>query len=205
MSGRSVQIMQTQKQLTIGETSALCAVSVRMLRHWESMGLLHPTRDSNGYRLYSEDDIARIRRIRLYRDLGLTTEQIRAALDGPATETLTLMREQRARISGHITQLQLILQDIDELSAYAHNTKEDETMDTHTPTKRTTAGETARSGWNTRNTAPARMTRNSKRISTPCGRSSSNWRRRCATASSPAARLQMSLRCGTGNRSRGIT
>ena len=129
MSGRSVQIMQTQKQLTIGETSALCAVSVRMLRHWESMGLLHPTRDSNGYRLYSEDDIARIRRIRLYRDLGLTTDQIRAALDGPATETLSLMREQRTRISEHITQLQLILQDIDELSAYAHNTKEDETMD----------------------------------------------------------------------------
>ena len=121
--------MHMQKQLTIGETSALCAVSVRMLRHWESMGLLHPTRDSNGYRLYSEDDIARIRRIRLYRDLGLTTDQIRAALDGPATETLSLMREQRTRISEHITQLQLILQDIDELSAYAHNTKEDETMD----------------------------------------------------------------------------
>ncbi|PKV04813.1 MerR family transcriptional regulator [Bifidobacterium pseudolongum] len=129
MSGRSVQITQTQKQLTIGETSALCAVSVRMLRHWESMGLLHPSRDSKGYRLYSEDDIARIRRIRLYRDLGLTTDQIRAAIDGPATETLSLMREQRTRISEHITQLQLILQDIDELSAYAHNMKEDETMD----------------------------------------------------------------------------
>ncbi len=168
--------MQTQKQLTIGETSALCAVSVRMLRHWESMGLLHPTRDGNRYRLYSEDDIARIRRIRLYRDLGLTTDQIRAALDGPAMETLSLMRgnryrlyseddiarirrirlyrdlglttdqiraaldgpametlslmrKQRTRISEHITQLQLILQDIDELSAYAHNTKEDENMD----------------------------------------------------------------------------
>lgn len=129
MSGRSVQTMHMQKQLTIGETSVLCAVSVRMLRHWELVGLLRPGRDSNGYRLYSEDDIARIRRIRLYRDLGLTTEQIRAALDGPATETLTLMREQRARISGHITQLQLILQDIDELSAYAHNMKENEDMD----------------------------------------------------------------------------
>lgn len=70
--------MHMQKQLTIGETSVLCAVSVRMLRHWESVGLLRPGRDSNGYRLYSEDDIARIRRIRLYRDLGLTTEQIRA-------------------------------------------------------------------------------------------------------------------------------
>ncbi|WP_165363217.1 MerR family transcriptional regulator [Bifidobacterium pseudolongum] len=119
-----------QKQLTIGETSARCAVSVRMLRHWESVGLLHPGRDGNGYRLYNEDDIARIRRIRLYRDLGLITEQIRVALDGPATETLSLMCGQRARISGHITQLQLILQDIDELSAYAHNMKEDEDMDT---------------------------------------------------------------------------
>lgn len=121
--------MHMQKQLTIGETSALCAVSARMLRHWESAGLLHPSRDGNGYRLYGEDDIARIRRICLYRDLGLTTEQIHAALDGPATETLTLMREQRARIIEHITQLQLTLQDIDELSAYAHNTKEDENMD----------------------------------------------------------------------------
>ena len=99
--------MHMQKQLAIGETSALCAVSVRMLRHWESMGLLHPTRDGNGYRLYSEDDIARIRRIRLYRDLGLTTDQIRAALDGPAMETLSLMREQRTHhttavdIAGH--------------------------------------------------------------------------------------------------------
>ena len=130
MSGRSVQTMHMQKQLTLGETSARCAVSVRMLRHWESVGLLHPGRDGNGYRLYNEDDIARIRRIRLYRDLGLITEQIRVALDGPATETLSLMCEQRARISGHITQLQLILQDIDELSAYAHNMKEDEDMDT---------------------------------------------------------------------------
>ena len=130
MSGRSVQTMHMQKQLTIGETSARCAVSVRMLRHWESVGLLHPGRDGNGYRLYNEDDIARIRRSRLYRDLGIITEQIRVALDGPATETLSLMCEQRARISGHITQLQLILQDIDELSAYAHNMKEDEDMDT---------------------------------------------------------------------------
>ena len=121
--------MRMSEQRTIGETSALCAVSVRMLRHWESTGLLHPRRDRNGYRLYSEDDIVRIRRIRLYRDLGLTTEQIRTALDGSATETLTLMRDQRARINDHIAQLQLMVQDIDELSAYAHNMKEDEDMD----------------------------------------------------------------------------
>lgn len=120
--------MRMSEQRTIGETSALCAVSVRMLRHWESTGLLRPSRDGNGYRLYSEDDIARIRRIRLYRDLGLTTEQIRAALDGPTTTTLALMRDQRARISDHITQLQLMLQDIDELSACAHNTNKDEHM-----------------------------------------------------------------------------
>lgn len=129
MSSRNVHTMRTNGQHTIGETSALCAVSVRMLRHWESVGLLHPGRDGNGYRLYSEDDIARISRIRLYRDLGLMTEQIRVALDGPATETITLMREQRERISDYIAQLQLTLQDIDKLSAYARNTKEDEDMD----------------------------------------------------------------------------
>ena len=50
-------------------------------------------------------------------------------LTAHSADVSPMMREQRTRISEHITQLQLILQDIDELSAYAHNTKEDETMD----------------------------------------------------------------------------
>lgn len=72
---------------TIGETATMCAVSARMLRHWGSVGLPHSERDGNGYRLYGEHDIAHIRRIGLYRALGLDVDQIGAVLGQPQ-ETL---------------------------------------------------------------------------------------------------------------------
>ena len=39
---------------TIGEFSKLCCISARMLRHYDSIGLLHPaaTGTDNGYRYY---------------------------------------------------------------------------------------------------------------------------------------------------------
>ena len=116
--------------LTIGETASLCAVSVRMLRHWESVGLLHPERDGNGYRLYGEHDVARIRRIRLYRDLGLNVEQIGAVLGQPTKETLALLRMHRDRIEQRIARLQETLQGIDALSGHArHNTASTKSTD----------------------------------------------------------------------------
>lgn len=107
--------------LTIGETASLCAVSIRMLRHWESVGLLHPERDSNGYRLYDAHDIACIRRIQLYRDLGCNSGQIEAILEQPTEETLALLRAHRERIEQRIEQLQEALHDIDALSAHAQH------------------------------------------------------------------------------------
>ncbi|RYN15387.1 transcriptional regulator [Bifidobacterium animalis subsp. animalis] len=116
--------------LTIGETASLCAVSVRMLRHWESVGLLRPERDGNGYRLYDERDIARIRRIQLYRDLGLNSEQIGAVLGQPTKETLALLRTHRDRIEQRIAELQETLHGIDALSGHArHDTASTQSTD----------------------------------------------------------------------------
>ena len=108
--------------LTIGETASPCAVSARMLRHRESVGLLHPERDGNGYRLYGEHDIAHIRRIRLYRDLEPNVEQIGAALGQPTKETVALLRMHRDSIEQRIPPVQETLQGIDAPSGHArHN------------------------------------------------------------------------------------
>lgn len=144
MSGRSVAVMRTNPGhtaahgalLTIGEAASLCAVSVRMLRHWESIGLLHPVRDGNGYRLYDEHDIARVRRIQLYRDLGLTSEQIAIALGQPTKETLALLRAQHDCVEQRIAELQEMLRDIDALIAHArHDTASMQSISTQSTNK----------------------------------------------------------------------
>ena len=70
--------------LRIGELSRRLGVSDHVLRAWESRyGLLQPVRSPGGFRLYSEADQARIRRMQAYLAQGLSAaEAARAALDG---------------------------------------------------------------------------------------------------------------------------
>jgi DNA-binding transcriptional MerR regulator len=51
----------------IGEVARQLGVSASALRLWEQQGLVRPARSSGRYRLYSEADIARLRRVRRMR------------------------------------------------------------------------------------------------------------------------------------------
>ncbi len=56
----------------IGVASQLCGVHPQTLRQYERLGLLNPARVGAKNRLYSEEDIQRVRRIqRLTQDLGV--------------------------------------------------------------------------------------------------------------------------------------
>jgi MerR family transcriptional regulator, light-induced transcriptional regulator len=62
--------------LRIGELSRRVGVSEHVLRAWETRyGLLKPVRSSGGYRLYSEDDQNRVRRMQVYLAGGLAAAQ----------------------------------------------------------------------------------------------------------------------------------
>jgi DNA-binding transcriptional MerR regulator len=68
----------------IGELSRRTGVSARMLRHYDSVGLMSPTgRSSGGYRDYSRNDIHRIFQIESLRSLGLSLREVKRALDDP--------------------------------------------------------------------------------------------------------------------------
>jgi len=64
----------------IGELSCRTGVPARLLRYYEEKNLLHPERDSNGYRSYGAADAGRVEQIRGLLDAGLTTEIIRRIL-----------------------------------------------------------------------------------------------------------------------------
>ncbi|MFF1345043.1 HEAT repeat domain-containing protein [Streptomyces sp. NPDC058322] len=70
--------------MLIGEVARRSGVSARMLRHYESLGLVRPSgRTGSGYREYSEEDIRRIFHVESLRSLGLTLREIGRALDDP--------------------------------------------------------------------------------------------------------------------------
>ncbi|WP_435058893.1 MerR family transcriptional regulator [Streptomyces sp. bgisy060] len=68
---------------TIGDFARHGRVSVRMLRHYDAIGLLHPTHvdPHSGYRFYSADQLARLNRVIALKDLGFTLEQVGSILD----------------------------------------------------------------------------------------------------------------------------
>ncbi|MFB8277209.1 MerR family transcriptional regulator [Nocardia colli] len=68
---------------TIGDFARHGRVSVRMLRHYDAIGLLRPDRvdERSGYRFYSGGQLARLNRLVALKDLGFTLEQVGQILD----------------------------------------------------------------------------------------------------------------------------
>lgn len=89
--------MEPGGHLRIGELSRRVGVSPELLRAWERRyGLLRPTRSGGGFRLYSDGDELRVRRMQSHLAQGLSAaEAAQAALEGGsspeagATATLT--------------------------------------------------------------------------------------------------------------------
>ncbi|AYL34176.1 MerR family transcriptional regulator [Streptomyces fungicidicus] len=90
--------------MLIGEVARRSGVSARMLRHYESLGLVRPSgRTGTGYREYSGEDIRRIFHIESLRTLGLSLREIGRALGDPGFQpsalVADLIRQTRERIA----------------------------------------------------------------------------------------------------------
>lgn len=89
--------------MLIGEVARRSGVSARMLRHYESHGLVRPTgRTGGGYREYSADDVRRIFHIESLRSLGLSLREVGRALDDPGFRPAELVDELARRTEERI-------------------------------------------------------------------------------------------------------
>jgi Cu(I)-responsive transcriptional regulator len=85
--------------MNIGDTAKASGVSAKMIRYYESIGLIPAVgRTASGYRVYSATDVQMLRFIRRSRDLGFPVEKIE--------ELLALWRD-RSRHSADVKQLAL--------------------------------------------------------------------------------------------------
>ncbi|KJE25272.1 putative transcriptional regulator [Frankia torreyi] len=91
---------------SIGDFARRGLVSVRMLRHYDALGLLRPAHVDpvSGYRFYQADQFARLNRIIALKDLGLTLTQVRAILDEQVSvaELRGMLRLRQAELAAAI-------------------------------------------------------------------------------------------------------
>jgi MerR family transcriptional regulator, copper efflux regulator len=63
--------------MTIGEAAAASGVSAKMIRYYESVGLVAPAaREANGFRVYGGQEVHTLAVVRRARRLGFSVEQI---------------------------------------------------------------------------------------------------------------------------------
>ena len=93
------------QQYTTGELARLCGVSVRCVQYYDKRGILCPSALSEGgRRLYSEDDLAKMRIICFLRDTGISIGGIEALLaeEDPRGAIAALLDAREADILGEM-------------------------------------------------------------------------------------------------------
>jgi len=111
--------MRTTDLLTIGELGRRAGIAPSALRYYEELGLITSTRTSSGQRRFERSTLRRIAFVRAARNVGLTLEEIAAALATlPEGRTPTradwvrLSRGWQARLDEQIAALQALRDDL---------------------------------------------------------------------------------------------
>ena len=112
---------------TTGEIAKLCGVTVRTVQYYDTRGILVPTELSEGgRRLYSEDDLKRMKIICFLRDLGLPIDSISQLIseDDPGSVISLLLEQQEQALKEEIEERQGKLHKLEELKAGLKSVKE---------------------------------------------------------------------------------
>jgi DNA-binding transcriptional MerR regulator len=98
---------------SISTIADLCGVSVRTLHHYDRIGLLKPASiETNGYRVYTDTEVARLRWILLLREVGYSLEDIQARLDSTYFNAEATMEEIQSRLVGEQERIGSLLMSI---------------------------------------------------------------------------------------------
>lgn len=91
---------------SIGDFASYGRVSVRMLRHYDAIGLLRPAHvdQATGYRSYAAQQLSRLNRIVALKDLGFSLQQVQSILDDKVSveELRGMLRLRRAELQSQI-------------------------------------------------------------------------------------------------------
>jgi MerR family transcriptional regulator, copper efflux regulator len=120
-------IMSMNREMTIGQAAKSSAVSAKMIRHYESIGLLPKAqRTESGYRLYDDNDVHTLRFIQRARSLGFPLETIRTLLAlwcnrrRSSAQVKDLAERHIADLERKIAEMQSMVRTLKHLSHHCH-------------------------------------------------------------------------------------
>lgn len=87
----------------IGEVAEAVGLSLRTIRYYEEVGVVPPSgRTAGGFRLYTDDDIDRLRLVKQMKPLDFSLEEMRDLLDVRDRLAQDLMGEEREQLIGRL-------------------------------------------------------------------------------------------------------
>jgi MerR family transcriptional regulator, thiopeptide resistance regulator len=119
------------KSYTVSQLATLSGVSVRALHHYDEIGLLKPASVGlNGYRYYGREELLRLQQILFHRELGLSLDEIRRAMNTPGFDRAAALRHQRQKLVTEIARMRQLIKTIDQTLSdlEGHNTMNDKSM-----------------------------------------------------------------------------
>jgi Cu(I)-responsive transcriptional regulator len=113
--------------LDIGRAAKESGVSVKMIRHYEAIGLLHRVaRTAANYRIYTQNDVHTLRFIRRARTLGFSIEDIRELLalwqnrSRPSAAVKRIAGKHVGELKRKIAELQSMVHTLEHLTKHCH-------------------------------------------------------------------------------------
>jgi len=103
---------------TTGEMAKLCGVTVRTVQYYDTRGILEPSElTEGGRRLYTDDDLHKMKIICFLRDLGLPIDSISQILseEDPSSVISLLLKQQEDDLKQEITERQEKLTKLNDL------------------------------------------------------------------------------------------
>lgn len=109
--------------MNIGQTADASGVSAKMIRYYESIGLIAAAnRTESGYRQYSDKDVQTLRFIKRARDLGFSIERIKTLIglwqdqERKSADVKKMARQYIAELDQDIAKLQSIRNELEHLA-----------------------------------------------------------------------------------------
>ncbi len=113
--------------MNIGQAAADSGVTAKMIRYYESIGLMGPAmRSESGYRQYSETEVQTLRFIKRSRDLGFSLGRIKTLIglwqdtSRKSGDVKKLARQHIAELNEDISKLQSIRDQLEHLADCCH-------------------------------------------------------------------------------------